>query len=92
MGIFYRNNGAITVFLSLILVPILILAGIAVDAVKIYGARAIMSDSAELTINTGLASYNQVLKDAFPESLGFFMPSFTKVSSATWILFVKLLR
>ncbi len=65
MGIFYRNNGAITVFLSLILVPILILAGIAVDAVRIYGAKAIVSDSAELTMNTALASYDQVLKDVY---------------------------
>ena len=65
MGIFYRNNGAITVFLSLILVPILILAGIAVDAVRIYGAKAIVSDSAELTMNAALASYDQVLKDVY---------------------------
>lgn len=65
MGIFYRNNGAITVFLSLILVPILILAGIAVDAVRIYGAKAIVSDSAELAMNTALASYDQVLKDVY---------------------------
>lgn len=65
MGIFYRNNGAITVFLSLILVPILILAGIAVDAIRIYGAKAIVSGSAELAMNTGLASYDQVLKDVY---------------------------
>jgi len=65
MEIFYRNNGAITVFLSLILVPILILAGIAVDAIRIYGAKAIVSGSAELAMNTGLASYDQVLKDVY---------------------------
>ncbi len=65
MGIFYRNDGAITVFLSLILVPILILAGISVDAIRIYGAKAIVSDSTELTMNTALASYDQVLKDTY---------------------------
>ena len=65
MGIFYRNNGAITVFLSLVLVPILILAGIAVDAIRIYGAKAIVSGSTELAMNSGLASYDQVLKDVY---------------------------
>ena len=65
MGIFYKNDGAVTVFLSLILVPILILAGIAVDAIRIYGAKAIVSDSTELTMNTALASYDQVLKDTY---------------------------
>ncbi len=65
MGIFYKNNGAITVFLSLILVPILILAGISVDAIRIYGAKSILSDSVELTLNTALANYNQVLKDSY---------------------------
>jgi len=61
MGIFYKNNGAITVFLSLILVPILLLSCIAVDAIRIYGAKAIVGDSTELTLNTALASYDKVL-------------------------------
>lgn len=65
MGMFYKNNGAITVFLSLILVPILILAGIAVDAIRVYGASMILSDSVNLTMNTALANYNQVLKDSY---------------------------
>jgi len=65
MGVFYKNNGAITVFLSLILVPILILAGISVDAIRIYGASTILSDSVELTMNTALANYDQALKDSY---------------------------
>lgn len=65
MRIFYKNNGAITVFLSLILVPILILAGISVDAIRIYGASAILSDSVNLTMNTALANYDQALKDSY---------------------------
>lgn len=65
MGVFYKNNGAITVFLSLILVPILILAGISVDAIRIYGASAILADSVNLTMNTALANYDQALKDSY---------------------------
>lgn len=65
MKIFYRNDGAITVFLSLILIPILILAGISVDAVRVYGASAILADSVELTMNTALANYEQALKDSY---------------------------
>lgn len=65
MGVFYKNNGAITVFLSLILVPILILAGISVDAIRVYGASTILSDSVELTMNTALANYDQALKDSY---------------------------
>jgi hypothetical protein len=65
MGVFYKNNGAITVFLSLILVPILVLAGISIDAIRIYGASAILADSVNLTMNTALANYDQALKDSY---------------------------
>lgn len=63
MKIFYKNNGAISVFLSLILLPVLVFGGMTVDASRIYMSKVVISDAGEMAMNAGLAQYNEKLHD-----------------------------
>lgn len=65
MNLFYKNNGTVTVFLTIIMIPVLLFAGLAIDFTRINAASAILADATSLTLNTGLASYDQVLKDVY---------------------------
>ncbi len=65
MKVFYRRKGAISVFLSLILLPTLLFAGLVTDAARIYGSRSLVSGAGELAMNAGLSHYDVRLKDAY---------------------------
>ncbi len=65
MNFFYRNDGSVTVFLAMLLIPFLILSGVTVDALRIYGAKTLIADCSDLAQNTALADYNKVLKDVY---------------------------
>lgn len=65
MKIFYKNNGAISVFLSLILLPVLVFGGMTVDASRIYMSKVVISDAGEMAMNAGLAQYNEKLHDEY---------------------------
>lgn len=60
-----RNKGAISVFLTLILLPVLLLGGLTVDAARIYASRVVISDSGEMAMNAGLAQYDGRLHDEY---------------------------
>lgn len=63
--IFYKNKGTISVFLSLILLPTLVVGGITVDASRIYMSKVVISDAGEMAMNAGLAQYNEKLHDEY---------------------------
>lgn len=65
MGLFYKNKGTISVFLSLILLPVILVAGLTVDASRIYLAKVVISDAGEMAMNAGLAQYNEELHDEY---------------------------
>lgn len=65
MRLFYKNNGAISVFLSLILLPVLIFTGMVTDFTRIYGAKTQVSDAGEMAMNGALSQYSYVLKDMY---------------------------
>ena len=65
MGLFYKNNGAISVFLCLILLPVLLFSGMTVDASRIFMAKVVVSDAGEMAMNAGLAQYNEELHDEY---------------------------
>lgn len=65
LNLFFKKSGAVTVLLTLILVPILLVTGVSVDAVRIYNARVTTSGAGDMAMNAALASYNKVLKDAY---------------------------
>lgn len=61
----HQNKGAISVFLTLILLPMLLLGGMTVDAARIYASRVVISDAGEMAMNAGLAQYNEKLHDEY---------------------------
>lgn len=65
MQIFYKNKGTISVFLTLILLPVLLMGGMTVDVSRIYMSKAVISDAGEMAMNAGLAGYNEKLHDEY---------------------------
>lgn len=65
MGLFYKNNGTISVFLCLILLPVMLVGCMTVDASRIYLSKVVISDAGEMTMNAGLAQYNEELHDEY---------------------------
>lgn len=60
-----KHDGAISVFLTLILVPTLMFGGIIVDGVRIFGSKNIISGAGGLAMNGALANYDGSLNDAY---------------------------
>lgn len=65
LELFYKNKGTISVFLTLILLPVLLVGGMTVDASRIYMSKAVISDAGEMAMNAGLARYNEKLHDEY---------------------------
>lgn len=65
MGLFYKNNGTISVFLCLILLPVILVGGLTVDASRIALSKVVISDAGEMAMNAGLAQYNEELHDEY---------------------------
>ena len=62
-----RNDckGAVTVFVTLILLPALLITGIGVDVARIYSANSIVHDANQMAANSALASYDALLQDLY---------------------------
>lgn len=60
-----KDRGAISVFLTLILVPVLIFSGIIVDISRLYASKTVVSGAGDLTMNAALARYDKKLKDSY---------------------------
>lgn len=65
MKLFYKNKGTISVFLTIILVPVLLLGGMTTDAARICMSKVVISDAGEMAMNAGLAQYNEELHDEY---------------------------
>lgn len=59
------RRGTISVFLTLILLPTVVFAGLMTDAVRIYQSQGLVSEAGELAMNAGLSCYNTELKDHY---------------------------
>ncbi|MCL2663179.1 MAG: DUF5702 domain-containing protein [Oscillospiraceae bacterium] len=63
---FIRNTkGAVTVFVTLLLIPAVLISGTAVDLARIHTARSIVQDANQLAANSVLTQYNALLKDLY---------------------------
>lgn len=60
-----RIRGSISIFLVIILVPMIALSGLIVDASRVQLAKSMVSSSGDLTMNSALANYDTVLKDVY---------------------------
>lgn len=63
-----KQKGAISVFLTLVLVPVMIFSLLTVDAARIYSSKVVISDAGEMAMNAALAQYDEELFDKY----GFF--------------------
>jgi len=66
MNRFFKDSrGAITVFVTLLLIPAMLVSGTAVDLVRIHTARSIVQDANQLAANSVLTQYNALLYDLY---------------------------
>ena len=62
---FINSKGAVTVFVTLLLIPAMLISGTAVDLTRIHTARSIIQDANQLAANSVLSQYNALLKDLY---------------------------
>ncbi len=65
MKFLYRNRGAVSVFLVIILLPMLLVSSMFVDASRVKLSRSVLDSAADLTLNTALTDYDTMLKDMY---------------------------
>lgn len=66
VNIFIRGlRGSISIFLVLIMVTMLILAGLTVDGARISAAKNAASGAGDLAMNAALSEYDTILKDVY---------------------------
>lgn len=63
--IFQKKNGSVSVFLAIILVPMMLIASIMIDYGRVQLGSAVLSSAGDLALNTALTSYDNVLKDVY---------------------------
>lgn len=62
----WRNRkGMVTVMVTLLLIPSVLVSGTAVDSARIYAARSVVQDANQLAANSVLASYDAMLQDLY---------------------------
>ncbi len=62
-----RNNrhGAVTIMVSMMLIPALLISGTAVDLARIHTAKAMAENTNQLIANAALSQYDGLLKDLY---------------------------
>ena len=60
-----KNKGAISVFLTLILLPTFIFGGVIIDGSRILGAKNIISGAGDLAMNGALSNYHEELNKTY---------------------------
>lgn len=60
-----KNRGAISIFLALILLPMMAVASVYIEASRIKSAKSVAMAAGDLTLNTALTNYDNVLKDMY---------------------------
>jgi len=63
---FVKNTkGAVTVFITLLLIPAILVSGTAVDLARMHTARSVVQDANQLAANSVLTQYNALLHDLY---------------------------
>ena len=60
-----KTKGAVTVFVTLLLIPAMLVSGTAVDLARIHAAHSTLQDANQLASNTVLTQYNALLYDLY---------------------------
>ena len=85
---FKDRKGAVTVFVTLLLIPAILVSGTAVDLTRIYSAHSVLQDANQLAANSVLTQYDALLYDIYgvmgvaedDPILGKLLDSYIKVS------------
>ena len=64
-GFIKNTKGAVTVFVTLLLIPAVLVSGTAVDLARIHTARSIVQDANVLAANSVLTQYNALLNNLY---------------------------
>lgn len=62
---FEKTKGSISLFLALIMLPMMTMAGLIVDGARISAAKASLSGAGDLAMNAALSEYDQILYDVY---------------------------
>ncbi len=65
MNFFAKTKGAVSIFLVIILVPMLTVSSIMVDSSRIKLGKAMAESAGDLTLNTALTNYDSLLKEVY---------------------------
>ena len=65
MKFWTKTKGAVSIFLVIILVPMMTVSSLFVDAGKVRLAKGVAESAGDLTLNTALTDYDTVLKDLY---------------------------
>lgn len=65
MKLFWKNHGAVTVFLVLILVPVILVTSIFVDVCRVELAQSVVDSAGDLALNTLLSQYDSDLNEFY---------------------------
>lgn len=65
MRFWRKTKGAVSIFLVIILVPVMTVSSLFVDASKVKLARGVASSAGDLALNTALTDYDTMLKDMY---------------------------
>lgn len=65
IGFFKKNNGAVSVFLVIILVPMLLVSALFIDTARVRLARGAVEAASDTALNSALADYDVDLKDIY---------------------------
>ena len=60
-----NTKGAVTVFVTLLLIPAILISGTAVDLARLHSARSVLQDANQLAANSVLTQYNALLYDLY---------------------------
>lgn len=60
-----KHDGAIAVFLTLILIPMFIFSGVMVDGSRILASKNLVSEAGDLAMNAALSNYHEQLNAAY---------------------------
>lgn len=63
--LFHNCKGAVTVMVTLLLIPAILVSGTGVDLARVYATRSILQDANQLAANSVLASYEALLQDLY---------------------------
>ncbi|MBQ8815275.1 MAG: hypothetical protein IJZ85_12365 [Lachnospiraceae bacterium] len=65
MKFFYRHRGSVSIFLAIILLPMMTLSGLLVDAANLNMSKAVVESAGEMAAQSALATYDTVLEDVY---------------------------